>query len=33
MHKVGLRDHIKETTIIQLEYLVYVKAGTGQLCY
>ena len=33
MHKIGLRDHIKETTIKQVEYLVYVKAGTWQLCY
>ena len=33
MYKIGLRDHIEETTIIQAEYVVYVKAGTGQLCY
>ena len=28
MHKTCLQEHIKETTIIQVEYLVYVKAGT-----
>ena len=33
MHKICSQDHIKETTIIQVEYLVFVEAGTWQLCY